>query len=142
MQQPLPLTPPKPHEDAKNRKRMVALYGEYDGVNVLPQLLGQSVPQRRNLFWRLQGQTAVLSGDEKLIRLSHRPAQLFRPSSDAGEQDDLMDRESTRASELFQQLGEWESMLPTVPLWGSSPYWTGESASQYDSYDVRDEPYE
>jgi arylsulfatase A-like enzyme len=140
--EPLPLATVRPHEDAKNRKRIVAKYGEYDGINLLPQLLRQAEPKRRTLFWRLQGQASVLDGDEKLIRLSHRPAQVFRPSIDVGEREDLINQNSTRTSELFQQLGEWESLLPTGPLWASSPYWTGESSTLYDSYDVRDEPHE
>ncbi len=99
-------------------------------------------PQRslRTLFWRLQGQAAVLDGDEKLIRLSHRPAQMFRPASDVGEHQDLAATETVRFHELFQQLGQWESTLPTVPLWGSSPYWIGQSAKQYDELDARPEP--
>ena len=137
---PLPLSAAKPHEDAKNRKRMVDRFGAYDGINLIPQLTGSSAPPRRTLFWRLQGQTAVLDGDEKLIRLSHRQAQMFRPATDIGEEADLTEIESTRVAELFRQLGNWESMLPTVPLWGSSPYWTGQSAQQYDSYPVRPEP--
>tara|TARA_R110002049_G_scaffold4601_6_gene32854 strand:+ start:27296 stop:28699 length:1404 start_codon:yes stop_codon:yes gene_type:complete len=137
---PLKLAEPKSHEDAKNRKRMVQRYGAYDGVNVLPQLSGEVAAPRRTLFWRLQGQAAVLDGDEKLIRLSHRPAQMFRPGNDLAESADLIGSDSTRVTELFQQLGEWESMLPTVPLWGSSPYWTGESARHYDSYPAKAEP--
>jgi len=139
--QPLPLTPAKPHEDAQNRKRAVQRYGEYDGINLMPLLLGNSPPTARTLFWRLQGQAAIRAGDEKLIRLSHRPAQLFRLTDDVGEQNDLMGQSSQLALELFRQLGEWEAVLPTVPLWGSSPSWTGESASQYDSYGVRKEPH-
>ena len=97
-------------------------------------------PKPRTLFWRLQGQAAVLDGDDKLIRLSHRPAQMFRPASDVGEDQDLAATETERFHELFQQLGQWESTLPTVPLWGSSPYWIGQSANQYDDLDARPEP--
>ncbi len=138
--EPLPLSDPKSHEDKNNRRRAVKQFGAYDGINVLPQLCGQATPKPRTLFWRLQGQAAVLDGDDKLIRLSHRPAQMFRPASDVGEDQDLAASETKRFHELFQQLGQWESTLPTVPLWGSSPYWIGVSAKEYDELDTRAEP--
>jgi arylsulfatase B len=65
---------------------------------------------------------------------------MFRPASDVGEDQDLAATETERFHELFKQLGQWESTLPTVPLWGSSPYWIGQSAKQYDELDTRAEP--
>lgn len=138
--EPLPLGAARGHEDKSNRRRAVAKYGEYDGVDLLPQLTGKSASVQRTLFWRLQGQAAILNGDEKLIRLSHRPAQLFRPGKDSAEARDLIDADRNRAIELFQALGQWESTLTTVPLWGSSPYWIGQSANHYDTRGVRPEP--
>ena len=128
------------YEDKRNRKKAVKKYGPYDGHNLLPQLQGEGEPSRRTLFWRLQGQTSILDGDDKLITLSHRPAQMFRPEEDLGERVDRFEIDSTRANELYQMLGQWESSLATVPLWGSSPYWIGQSAKQYDTYEVRVEP--
>jgi hypothetical protein len=92
------------------------------------------------LFWRLQGQTSVRSGDDKLIRLSHRAPQLFQPTTDPGEAHDLSAEENGRLQSLFRQLGEWESSLPTVPLWGSSPFWISESAKHYDEKSPISEP--
>ena len=138
--QPLPLAAPRAYEDKSNRKKAVERYGAYDGKDLLPQLTGDAESPRRTLFWRLQGQTAIRDGSDKLITLSHRPAQLFRPQEDLGEVTDRFDTERSRAAELYQLLGEWESSLATVPLWDSSPYWTGQSAKQYDSYDARPEP--
>jgi len=137
---PLPLGPPRSHEDKNNRRKAVALYGEYDGKNLLPQLRGEQAAPRRTLFWRLQGQVAVLDGPDKLISLSHRAPQVFRPSEDAGEQEDRFDTDRTRADELFQLMGKWQASLATVPLWGSSPYWSSQSAKQHDSYPPREEP--
>ena len=71
-------------------------YGPYDGRDLLPQLQGEAEPSRRTLFWRLQGQTAIRDGDDKLITLSHRPAQLFQPQQDLGERVDRLDIDSTR----------------------------------------------
>ncbi|MDB4756648.1 sulfatase-like hydrolase/transferase [Mariniblastus sp.] len=143
--QPLPLAAARSHEDGRNRKRIVAKYGAYDGIDLLPLLTGKTSPAARRLFWRLQGQTAVLdfSGNQndKLIVLSHRPAQLFRPQADPGEREDLAHQSESRTGELFTMIGEWEAMLPTVPLWGSSPFWAGQSSKNYDTWPVRSEPH-
>jgi arylsulfatase A-like enzyme len=103
-------------------------------------LKGEQKPAERTLFWRLQGQTAIRHGDDKLIRLSHRPAQLFQPGTDLAEARDLADDDADKFRDLFRQLGEWEAGLPTVPLWGSSPYWIGQSAKHYDEWLPRPEP--
>ncbi|MDB4522403.1 sulfatase-like hydrolase/transferase [bacterium] len=128
----LPLKEAPKYEDKKNRKRAEKLYGAYDGQDLLPILSGSKEAKARTFFWRLQGQSAILSGDHKLIKLSHRPAQLFAPSIDPGERNDLTSSESAKVSELFQLLGEWENSLATVPLWDSSPFWSKESAQTYD----------
>ncbi len=137
---PLPLSPPRSHEDKRNRERSVKKYGAYDGKNILPQLSGHSPFERRTLFWRLQGQAAILDGNDKLIRLSHRAPQMFRPDEDVAEAIDRIDTDRTRADEMFQMLGKWESTLATVPLWGSSPYWIGHSAKLYEEFLPRPEP--
>lgn len=137
---PLPLRKPMAHEDSNNWKRGVNRYGAYDGINLLPHLRGELPPKERTLFWRLQGQTSVRSGADKLIRLSHRAPQLFQPTTDPGEAHDLSAEENGRLQSLFRQLGEWESSLPTIPLWGSSPYWISQSAKHYDEHSPISEP--
>ena len=137
---PLLLNAPRSYEDKRNRQRLIAQHGAYEGVNLLPYFKGKTPAPNRTLFWRLQGQVAILDGPDKLIRLSHRPAQYFRPTDDAAESNDLAPERSQRFNSLFQQLGEWESLLPTSPLWGSSPYWRGESAKTYDNRPPTKEP--
>lgn len=129
---PLPPRERLSHEDKANFAKYTKQYGDYEGINLLPSLKGVSNPPQRTLFWRLQGQTAILDGVDKLLRPSHRPAQLFNPAADPGELDDLASPGNTRLRDLFQQLVEWESTLPTDPLWGSSPMWIGPSATYYD----------
>ena len=136
----LPLRKPLSHEHRGNFNGGVKRYGAYDGINLLPSLSGQATLSDRTLFWRLQGQTAVRTGRDKLIRLSHRPAQWFQPGQDVGERRDLVGSSPERLAELFQMLGQWEASLPTVPLWGSSPFWIGESAAHYDRLPARKEP--
>jgi arylsulfatase A-like enzyme len=137
---PLPLRAPLSHEDPRNHKRGVQKFGAYDGINLLPYLRAESPAKPRSLFWRLQGQAAVRNGDRKLLRLSHRPAELFAPHEDAGELNDLSFEERERTEALFKELADWESMLPTVPLWDSSPFWQSESAKHYDDRDAAAEP--
>ena len=123
-----------------NETVRVANFGAYDGINVLPQLRHEGNSPPRTLFWRLQGQAAVLDGPHKLIRLSHRPAQLFRPAVDVAEEEDRAATDPKNLARLFKELADWEAMLPTVPLWGSSPYWRGASARDYDDWRPRPEP--
>ena len=137
---PLPLRDPMTHEDPRNFIRGVERFAAYDGVNVLPMLSGSVPAQTRTLFWRLQGQAAIRDGAEKLVRLSHRPAEVFRLDEDIAEQRDLAQANSQRTAELFRLLAEWESMLPTVPIWDSSPYWQSQSAKHYDERNPVAEP--
>lgn len=137
---PLPLSPPKSHEDKNNRRKAIKKYGEYDGMNLLAILSGTQPQHPRTLFWRLQGQRAILSGANKLIAPPHRPPQLFQPAIDPGETKDQFANGGERMAELFRQLSEWEASLATVPLWGSSPFWSGQSAKHYDNWPVRKEP--
>ena len=137
---PLPLNEVRSHENGRSRRKAVAEYGAYDGIDLLPILQQKQPGTSRRLFWRLQGQATVLSGNDKLIRLSHRPAQMFSPSTDEGELKDLAASQPERFRELFQQLGDWEAILPTVPLWGSAPMWNAESAKHYDKLLPRSEP--
>ncbi|TWU22707.1 sulfatase-like hydrolase/transferase [Bythopirellula polymerisocia] len=137
---PLALADAPTYHDRHNEAREIKKYGEYDGINLLPMLRGQQEIQSRKLFWRLQGQAAIRSGDLKLIRLSHRPAQLFQMADDIGEQNDLAPDASDDLNGLFTELAEWEAMLPTVPIWDSSPRWCGDSAKIYDTWMPREEP--
>jgi len=107
---------------------------ETDGVNLLPVLRQEAGALERPLFWRLQGQACMLRPQGKLIRLSHRPAQLFRLEEDAGEQNDLAATEREILFQLFGQLSAWEAGLPTYPHFYSAPMWQGHSAKNYDSY--------
>ena len=106
----------------------------------MPQLRGEHWDGSRTLFWRLQGQAALLNGPDKIIRLSHRPAEMFQPSTDLAESNDLAATNSERFRQMFQKLADWEANLPTVPLWGSSPFWNSQSAKHYDEWQQHDEP--
>lgn len=162
----LDLNSPPSYVDKTNRRRSIQTYGAYDGVNLLPWLATGSSSREvgkepgeeprnesnaegnsselshdeRTLFWRLQGQSAILQGDKKLINLTHRPAQLFMPGSDPGEQNDLATSHREDLLRLFKLLGSWEANLGTNPIWDSSPKWWGVSGQEYDQFPVRAEP--
>lgn len=136
---PLPLREPLGHEDKRNFRKELEKSGPYDGVNLLPLFQGEPIADR-TLFWRLQGQASILAGGDKLIRPSHRPAQLFTPASDPGERNDLSSEKAERMADLYRRLADWEAGLPTVPLWSSSPFWRSESAKHYDTLPPREEP--
>ncbi|WDQ16242.1 sulfatase-like hydrolase/transferase [Rhodopirellula sp. P2] len=138
--EPLGLSDPMSHEDATNRKRMNRMVGPHDGIDMTAHLIDGSQPPARRLHWRLQGQAAILDGSHKLVRPSHRPAELFNVANDVSESDDLSAQQPERRNELFRELGAWESMLTTVPLWDSSPFWSGQSAKHYDAWEPRPEP--
>jgi arylsulfatase A-like enzyme len=129
------------YEDPRNVRRYARAYGRFDGVNFLPVLQQAATPPPRTLHWRLQGQSAILMGDLKLITLAHRPPQLFAVADDPGETRDLATAQPRDLSELYNGLGEWEARLPTVPIWDSSPFWIGDSARLYDTQVPRTEPH-
>ena len=131
---------PLSHLDRRNQRKMVDEFGPYDGRDLLPLLTGEGEAEQSPFFWRLQGQTAVMRGADKLITLTHRPAQLFQVSDDPGEADDLAGSDPAKLQQLYRELGAWEASLPTAPLWDSSPHWWGDSAKIYDTWTPRDEP--
>ena len=112
----------------------------YDGINILPMIKGEKDPKPRRLFWRLQGQSAVLDGEDKLIRLDYKPAQYFKPVDDIGETKDLSKKNSERYLELYKILFEWEVNLPTQKHFFTNPYWMGQSAKNYESFVPKPEP--
>ena len=127
----------KPQMDKTGLSKLAIVY---DGINILPILKGEEEGGPRRLFWRLQGQAAILDGEDKLIRLSHRPAQYFRPVDDIGERNDLAGSKKERYEELYKMLSEWETLLPTRPHFSTSHFWQGQSAKNYDSWLPRVEP--
>lgn len=140
--EPLPLDPAPSYHGSKRKVNGSAklAIADYDGVNLLPLLTSRESLPARYFFWRLQGQAAVRRGDWKLIRLPHRPAELFRVADDVGERSNLSASNGDRLRSLFADLAAWEAMRPTVPIWGSEPYWNADSAKIYDTWHPRDEP--
>ena len=88
-----------------------------DGKNLLPHLLGEiSEPPHQNLYWCFWGQTAIRSGDSKLIRLPDGTEMLYDLKSDHSEKNNLLKTHPDQATKLRKLLTTWESrMVPVKP---------------------------
>lgn len=88
--------------------------GEFDGVNLLPQLLGKAAPVERTLFWRFKasGQGAVRKGEWKYVKLGGKE-HLFNVVVDPRERAVLQDRYPQKFAELRRLYVRWNArMLP------------------------------
>jgi arylsulfatase A-like enzyme len=92
-----------------------------DGVNLLPYLTksGEAMPSR-DLFWRFWNQTAVRSGDWKLIVATDYKL-LFNLKDDRGETKNAITEHAEIARTLEQKLSAWNAEMkpagiPRKPL--------------------------
>jgi arylsulfatase A-like enzyme len=99
-----------------------------DGVNLLPFLRGENAERpHETLYWRFGQQMAVRHGDYKLVRGNERDAgvrnqaqlqpHLFNLAADAGEQNDLAEKEPEKLKELQKLWDKWNAEQ-AKPLWG------------------------
>jgi arylsulfatase A-like enzyme len=89
-----------------------------DGVDLVPHFLSRSnADPHPHLFWRFWGQTAVRSGDWKLLRLGNGTNEmLYHIGDDISEKDNLITQHPDRANALRRLLTDWESqMAPSKP---------------------------
>jgi arylsulfatase A-like enzyme len=88
-----------------------------DGVNLLPYLAksGEAMPSR-DLFWRFWNQTAVRSGDWKLI-VAGDYKLLFNLKDDLGETKNVITEHADIAKRLEQKLATWNAEMkpPGIP---------------------------
>ncbi|HTN76881.1 MAG TPA: sulfatase-like hydrolase/transferase, partial [Pirellulaceae bacterium] len=98
----------------------VAVTGEHklDGVNLLPYFQGeQKTAPHDKLYWRFGQQTAIRSGDWKLVKAN--PGQetlLINLTSDIGESKDLSAENPAKRKELETAWDVWNKELKE-PLW-------------------------
>jgi arylsulfatase A-like enzyme len=93
---------------------------EYDGVNLLPFVLGENTDRpHEHLFWRADHIWAVRDGDYKLI-LSTRDgwAELYDLSTDKSESYNLKEQMPDLYEKLYLLHQQWqEDKLPEKPMW-------------------------
>ena len=85
-----------------------------DGVNLLPQILGQAAPAGRKLFWRYKAmaQRALRDGDWKYLQVNGNEF-LFNLAQDQRERANLAEREPARLARLRSDWEAWNAgMLP------------------------------
>ena len=112
---------------------------ELDGVNLLPflrQETGTGVGEKRpheKLFFRmtLRG-AACRDHDWKLIRLPHRPPELYDLSKDVSELNNLALEHQDRVKKMMRELNEWEGSFKDTPRWFSSNSWIKRNRASYD----------
>jgi arylsulfatase A-like enzyme len=88
-----------------------------DGVNLLPYLAGPvAAMPSRDLFWRFWNQTAVRSGDWKLI-VAGDYKLLFNLKDDPGETKNVITEHADIAKRLEQKLATWNAKMkpPGIP---------------------------
>lgn len=108
-----------------------------DGVDLLPFLQGKNPNwPHQTLYWKKYGRAAIRDGDWKLIRLLHRPAQLFNLKEDPSELNDLAAKYPEKTKELFEKLFKWEIQLER-PLWMLKLKYEGWSADRYENFKAK-----
>ena len=83
-----------------------------EGINLLPVLEGRTPDIERTLFWRVDGQRAVRSGDWKLLFDGARPL-LFNLRTDIGERENVIGQRSDVARRLRPLLEAWQEDVDT-----------------------------
>jgi arylsulfatase B len=83
---------------------------EYDGVGLMPHLLGQSEGSpHEELFWRVGDRAALRRGDWKIVRERKRggpgPWLLFNLADNLSEENNLADMEKGKLEELIETWG-------------------------------------
>jgi len=87
-----------------------------DGLNLLPQWLGQAAPVPRSLYWRFKGlaQRALRQGDWKYLQVNGNEF-LFNLQQDARERANRAEREPQRLAQLRQAWLDWDAQMLPIP---------------------------
>lgn len=103
-----------------------------DGINLLPLLTTGATPPERDLFWEMNGQTAVRRGPWKLVlhgqlREGAQPEDVFLANleDDPGETHNLYEEYSDLTTQLTQAANSWREGIEA--MWLS--HWQGRAAT-------------
>lgn len=105
---------------------------QFDGIDVLPQLLGEAEPVTRTLFWRFRSneQGAVRQGDWKYLRLGGKE-HLFNLAEDSRERAMLQDKYPEKFAELRALWEAWNADMLPYPEKGYSEQVKNKYPSRY-----------
>jgi len=81
-----------------------------DGFNILPLLEGEKDMERKEMFWEFRGDYAARVGDLKWIK-SERVNGLFDLSDDAGEKNDLSEKEKNDLIMMEGKFRQWQTEM-------------------------------
>jgi arylsulfatase A-like enzyme len=83
----------------------------FDGIDLIPMLSKKQPFPNRSLTWRFWRQSAIRSGNWKLLKFGDRATYLFDLSKDPGEKNNLLKEQPEIAAKLGAELAEWNSSL-------------------------------
>jgi len=93
----------------------------YDGVNLLPYLINDSLLPHQEFFWRSGYSKAFRRGDWKLyVNEKNKVHFLFNIAEDRGEKHDQSKNRPGKVKELQDALKDWEQKNSVPPLWPSA----------------------
>ena len=81
-----------------------------DGFNILPLLEGEKDMERKEMFWEFRGDYAARVGDLKWIK-SEKVNGLFDLSDDAGEKNDLSEKEKNDLIMMEGRFRQWQAEM-------------------------------
>ena len=79
-----------------------------DGINVLPQILGNEILQTRSVCWKIGDEKAIRKGKWKLCMFGYDKRELFDLSIDIGESKNIADENSAVVDQLIAEYNQWE----------------------------------
>lgn len=88
----------------------------FDGTNLLPNLVQKTPLPERVLHWRFWTQSAARQGDWKLLKLSDQKSFLFNLSKDKEEKNNLADQHPDIVKRLEASLTTWATQLTPAGL--------------------------
>lgn len=91
-----------------------------DGVDLVPFVTGKDdgVPHEA-IYWRYGEQSAIRSGNWKLVKMPNAEPQLYDLAADISESHDLAGAQPERVKALQETWGRWNAQL-AEPLWGGA----------------------
>ncbi len=95
-------------------------YFQFDGMDIMPVILGKQKEKDRTLYWRIyqrRKNKAVRDGDWKYLQDEKGNEYLFNLAKDPTEQKNLKDKNKPIFLKLKKQMSQWERrMLTPIPL--------------------------